>query len=285
MRVAVTGASGFIGRALMTSLAAREHHPVALSRDALADGMEGAEAVIHLAGLAHRTGPDAPSAEAFRRANTALPLVVQAAARAAGVRRMIHVSTISVLSGHAGLLREAMPPAPTTDYDCAKAEAEAALAERAGPALTLVRPSLVYGPGAKGNLARLLALCRRPIPLPFAAVHNHRSLVGLSNLVDALIFLLGQDPVPIAHVTDGHDLSLGEIVGTLRAGLGSAAPAFPLPPGAMAAALRLVGRGRMADQLFGDLRVEMGALPRLGWQPPYAPGHDLRAMAAAARDR
>lgn len=274
MKVAVTGASGFIGSALMPALLERGHEAVAVNRRAL--NLSGADAVIHLAGLAHRTGRNPPSAAEFEAANAELPLTVFRAARDASVPRMIHLSTIAVLSGHDGILREDMPLAPTTDYDRAKARAETMLlAETTGPALTIVRPPLVYGPGAKANLRRLYRLCALPVPLPFAGVDNRRSLVGLSNLVDALCFLLTRPLSGIVHVTDGKDLSLREMVTEIRAGLGRRPSLFSLPPPMLS---RLVPK-RVARQLLGDQRVEMTALPAAGWRPPHPPEFDLRRMA------
>jgi UDP-glucose 4-epimerase len=275
VRVAVTGASGFVGSALMPELLRRGHEAFAVGRETLALG--GADAVVHLAGLAHRTGGrDVPSAAAFEAANAELPLRVFRAAREAGVARMIHVSTIAVLSRHEGVLREDMPLAPTTDYDHAKARAETLLlAEAGGPALTILRPPLVYGPGAKGNLRRLTRLCRLPLPLPFGGVDNRRSMVGLGNLVDALIFLLTQPVSGIVHVTDGHELSLRDLVTEIRAGLGRRPGLFSLPNWLLA---RIVPQ-RMARQLLADQRIEMAALPAAGWRPPHEPEHDLRRMA------
>ena len=282
MRVAVTGATGFIGSALLPTLTAAGHDPVALPREFYAPVMLGADAVIHLAGLAHRSGRKAPLPGAFEVANAELPLAVQEAARAAGVPQMIQVSTIAVLGGNAGPLREDSPLAPTTPYDRAKAKAETALlAAGAAPALTILRPPLVYGPGAKGNLAALLRLCRTPLPLPFGAVRNRRSMVGLGNLVSALLFLLDHPGQGIVHVTDNRDLSLPEIVTAIRAGFGRPPNLLSLPPDLIRAALSATGRVRMADQLLGDQIVEMEKLPALGWSPPNSPEVDLHRMAEA----
>lgn len=276
MRVAVTGASGFVGSALMPLLRERGHEAVPIARDDIA--LTGADAVIHLAGLAHRTGGQAPTEAEFHEANAELPVSVFRAAREAGVPRMIQISTIALLSGHKGPRTEDMPPAPTTAYDRAKARAEAALlAEEVGPGLTIVRPPLVYGPGVKGNMRRLVWLASLPLPLPFASVHNRRSMVGVSNLCDALIFLLDHPAWGIVHVTDDHDLSLRDLVAAIRAGWGRKPGLFSFPP----ALMRWLVPGRMADQLFGDEPVEMGALPALGWRPPHPPNYDLARMAKA----
>lgn len=290
MRIAVTGSTGFIGSTLMPAIVAAGHEAVPVGRGEIADrfAYEHADVAVHLAGLAHRTGPAGPHAAAYDVANAELPVTAYGAARAAGVRRFIQVSTIGVLSGHRGIRRETMQPAPTTAYDKAKAKAEQALAAeaaRGGPELAIVRPVLVHGPGAKGNLDRLMRLCDRPIPLPFGAIRNRRSLVGVENLADALIFLSVYAsellPPAIFHVTDGEPLSLRDLVSAIRAGLGRRPGLLPMPAGLVRAGLALSGRGDRASALLDDLVVEASELADLGWLPPVPAVTGIEAMARA----
>ncbi len=293
MRIAVTGASGFVGTRLVPLLEAAGHEvrPVARNDIAREPTFEGIQTVIHLAGIAHRSGRATPHVAIYEAANARLPVAAYRAARAAGVRRFIHVSTISVLSGHRGkVLRESLPAAPTAGYDRSKARAEAGLLAEAGsggPELLIVRPPLVYGPGAKANLASLCRMAALPVPLPFASVGNARSLVGLDNFCDALTYLATyRAPIrlPAIHVTDGVDLSLGDLVTNIRQGLGRPPALFPFPAAVLRLALTAVGQRRRAEQLFGDQRVDASALRALGWRAPYPPAYDLHRMAAAWRD-
>jgi UDP-glucose 4-epimerase len=277
VRVAVTGASGFIGSALVPELLARGHEAVAVPRGSFDFG--GAEAVIHLAGLAHRTAANAPSVGEFEAVNAELPVTVYREAAKAGVKQMVHVSTIAVLSGNPGELSEDMPLAPTTPYDQAKARAETALlAGTGGPKLTIVRPPLVYGPGAKGHLRRLTWLCSLRVPLPFATVNNQRDMIGVTNLVDVLIFVLRRPGLGIVHATDGVPVSLSNMIATIRQGMMHKEQMFSVPTELLRG---LLFNGRMAFQLFGDQRIDAGALRALNWEPRVSPWYDLERMGKA----
>ena len=112
-------------------------------------------------------------------------------------------------------------------------------------AWTVLRPTMVYGPGAKGNLATLLRLADTPWPLPLAAFHNRRSLVSLDNLVAAVLFALGAPATARQTylVADPSPVTLAEIVAALRDGLDRPRCLFPVSPSMFAASLRFIGRG------------------------------------------
>ena len=193
--VAVTGASGFIGREFVRSTRALARTVVPLGRADLGTDLEsrlrGCESVVHLAARAHVLDSGAAAdAAGFERSNVDLTRQVANAALAAGVRRLVFVSS-------AGVLGRASPPdgfsdyspvAPHDAYTRSKLAAEDMLQREFARALevVIVRPPLVYGPHAPGNFARLLGLVRRGWPLPFGALHAPRSMVGLRNLCDVL---------------------------------------------------------------------------------------------------
>lgn len=291
MAIAVTGASGFVGRALVAELGRQDLAPRAIDRatlldpERLATALAGCETVIHLAALAHRQGRNAASEAEHTAINRDLAIDTARVARAAGVTRFIFVSSIAVLAGgprDAPLATE-MSPAPRGAYGRAKAAAEATLAQTADIEVVIVRPPLVYAANAPGNLAALERLAALPIPLPFGAVHNQRDMVGRSNLVDALAFLTraGSDTVAgrIFHVTDGAPLSLAQIVSLMRERAGRGSRLIPVPPALMRPVIARLRGAEMASQLLDDLRVEGSALRAAGWQPPFAAGHDFRADA------
>ena len=199
---AVSGASGFIGTALAPALAAQgiEVRPDArpngqrlpLCGPALADWLRGADLVYHLAGIAHDKAAQAPEAD-FTAVNQDLTLDLYRASAAAGVRTFVWLSSIKALGDTAAApLDVDAPRAPQGPYARSKAQAELGLLrahQAGGPRLAIVRPPLVYGPGVKGNFARLLKLCASPWPLPLADACGRRALLGLDNLVDLLIHL------------------------------------------------------------------------------------------------
>lgn len=305
-RVLVTGASGFIGRALVPALLSRGHAVRAASRgkpafasavetvvhgdlggDGFGDGsswlplVRDVDAVVHLAGIAH-TGPGVP-AEDYDRVNHRATVGLAAAAGTAGVGRLVLVSTVRAQTGPSSgrVLTEDDPPAPTDPYGRSKLQAEIALARSQTP-FTVLRPVLVYGPGVKGNLAALARLAALPVPLPFGAFDRRRSLLGIANLVAAIAFVLGHAAARGATylVADPEPVSLAEIVTALRAGMGRSPGLVDVPPVLMRLALTAVGRARYWDQLAGELVVDPGKLTRAGFRPETSTAAGLAAMTA-----
>lgn len=290
--LAVTGAGGFIGTGLVAELERRGLPWRRIDRtmlehgDGLSAALAGCGAIIHLAGLAHRDGAGAPPESEFRRVNGELPVVLARAAVAAGLRRMVFVSTIFVAgSGGGELLSPQAPARPEGAYARAKAEAEAGLREVSGIEMVILRPPLVYGPGARGNLARLEKLAALPIPLPFGAIRNKRDMVGRANLADALIFL-AEAPGAAGqtfHICDRDPISLADLLTWMRASRSRGTGLLPVPAGIVRAALRAGLGAQRAHQLSGDFRVDASGLARLGWHPPHAAGFDYTAGAEKGR--
>ncbi len=303
-RVLVTGASGFIGRALVPALSQQGHQVLALrspradcpappadspdaavswsvadlrSPEALPAGLfEGIEVLVHLAALAHvPRGAVRAAQAALDQLNVAAPLALAERAAAAGARRFVFVSSVLVHGDRSGptALTETAALAPVELYGASKAQAEAGLREvcaRRGLELTIVRPPLVYGPGAKGNLARLLAWAMAGRPVPSAVRHNRRSFVGLTNLCSFLILAAGHPAAADQSylISDQEDLSTGELY-RRAALLAGVRPRFlPLPRGPLALILRFAGKAGLARRLLGDLRVDSAkASEELGWRP------------------
>jgi UDP-N-acetyl-alpha-D-quinovosamine dehydrogenase len=302
-RILVTGASGFIGRALCPVLTAHGHWVIAGLRGGLspeAPPITGAELrilgeiapgrdwsgalgdveiVIHLAQRAHR------------------PVVGHALAgepEADGVRRMVYMSSIKAM-GEATPPRRAFcaddPPRPEDAYGRAKLASERALAtiaEETGLDLVILRPPLVYGPGVAGNFRALVRLAGSGLPLPFAALDNRRSLISRENLVD-LVAAAALHPAAAGRVLlarDGVDLSTPALIRILARGQGRTARLFALPVPAFAVLRRLPGLGPAACRLSLSLQVDDGATrAALGWTPPVAAEAALLATARAIDGR
>jgi nucleoside-diphosphate-sugar epimerase len=282
MRVVVTGAAGFIGRAVGPALRARGHEVVALERAATGDlagfagwpaQLAGAGAVVHLAALAHSRDVDQARLHAV---NVDAPLALGKAAAAAGVK-MLLMSSVKVLGEETpgSAFDDASPPAPQDAYARAKAEAEAALRAVPGLALTVLRPPLVYGSGVKANFLALLRAVARGWPLPLASIHNRRSLVYVGNLADAVVRCL-EAPGAAGRtygVTDGAPLSTPDLCRAIGAALGRPARLFPCPPA-------LLEIAPPARKLTRSLVIDDSAIRReLGWAPPYTFEQGLRLTA------
>ena len=283
MRVVVTGASGFIGRAVVPALRARGHEVRALDRAAIGDlagsvdwriHLTGVDAVVHLAALAHSRGVDETR---LRAVNVDAALALGKAAAAAGAR-MLFMSSAKVLGEETpGLpFDDACPLAPRDAYARAKADAEVSLRAVPGLALTVLRPPLVYGPGVKANFLALFRAVARGWPLPFASIVNRRSVVFAGNLADAVALCLETPRAAgrIYGVTDGEPLSTPDLCRAIGAALGRPARLFPFPP----ALLELAPSAR---KLTRSLVIDGGAIRReLGWSPPYAFAEAMRVTAA-----
>ena len=268
MAVLVTGASGFIGRALVAMLGARRIDWRGAGRaevgslDARTDWsrvLPGCDRVVHLANLAHARGL---SEAAVRAVNVDGTRRLAQQAAGAGVRRLVYVSSVKAVDGG-------------DVYGRAKRDAELALAEIRDLEVVVLRPPLVYGPGVKANFLALMRAVDRGWPLPLASIANRRSLVYVGNLVDAIFSCL---EAPLAAgkvypVTDGMGVSTPELIRALARALGRPARLLPFPPGLLDLLAPL-------QSLVRSLEVDDGAIRReLGWRPPFSFEQGLRATA------
>jgi UDP-glucose 4-epimerase len=301
-QILVTGASGFIGRALVAELAAAGHSVRAAMRqpaDVFARTVEvvavsdltrpvewrallrGMEIVVHLAGIAHASPEIAE--QTYDRVNRLATAELANTARAVGLRHLVFMSSIRAQSGpsSAQTLRETDEPHPTDAYGRSKLAAEEAV-RHAGVPFTILRPVLIYGAGVRGNLARLIELTRSPWPLPFALCRNRRSLLARENLIEAIHLALRAPATGETYiVADPKPLTLAETVTALRAGAGRRAGLLPVPPALMAAALHALGRGEEWTRLSGAHVADPGKLLRAGWQPAIETGAGLASLARA----
>ena len=297
--IALTGGTGFIGRHLVRELSQRGYRLRLLLRrpsvlppecagavvgdlarpQNMAAALAGTEAVIHSAGVAH--GMSGLPEDDHRVLNTEATIGLARAAQRAGVRRFVFLSSIRAQSGPTapGVLTEDLEPGPTDAYGRSKLAAERGLAELDLDWVAL-RPVLVYGPGAKGNMARLIALARSPLPLPLAGLTARRSLLSLENLVAAIGLLLAA-PGPLRRpfiVADPGPLSVPEMIAAMRRGLGRKPGLFPVPAPLLEAALRAAGRGEIYQRLAKPLVADATALGRLGWAPPVTTASGLEQL-------
>ena len=298
--VALTGATGFIGQYLLKELSRRGYRLRVLLRRPtmlpegcasvligdlsrpynMSEALAEVDAVIHTAGLANAMSglPE----DDYRLFNTEATVRFARAAERARVKRFVFLSSIRAQSGPTaeGVLTEEREPHPTDAYGRSKLKAEKGLAQT-GLDWAALRLALVYGPGAQGNVARLLKLARSPYPLPLAGLRARHSLLALDNLVEAVDRVLAA-PAPLKRpfiVADPKPLTIGEIVAALRQGLGRRAGLFYVPRPMLEAALRAAGHGGNCEPLFGSLVADPSALSRLDWTPPVATQQGLASLA------
>ena len=299
-KLLITGASGFVGRAAVATLAGGGYEILAAVRrppePAFAAGVEvvrhpdlsevfdwrplldGVNQVIHLAGVAHTGRGVAP--EVFDRVNRQATAELAAAAAKAGVGHFVFVSSIRAQSGPAAdhALTERDAAAPTDAYGRSKLAAEAAV-RSAGIPFTILRPVLLYGPGVKGNFALLLRAARSRWPLPVNRFYNRRSLLGIDNFISALRFVLSEPAKGETYLVadPGIPMRLPDIMTTLREARGRRPLLVTLDPDYLEIALRLLRRHDLWERLGGNLRVDPSKLLAAGWQP----AHDTRTGLAA----
>ena len=313
MRVLLTGAGGFVGRALLNRLCdAQGVTPIAGLRRADASGrvgsacerfllgdlavmpvaasdLRGVDVIVHAAARVHvMHEAEQDPLGAFRAANVAASLSLAEAAAQAGVRRFVFISSIKVNG-------EGTPvdvpyfadgqSAPADPYGISKMEAEQglrALAAETGMELVIIRPPLVYGPGVKANFLSMMRWLHKGMPLPLGAIHNRRSLVALDNLVDLIVTCIEHPAAAnqIFLVSDGEDLSTSELLRRMGAALGRPARLLPVPSWLLETGAAMLGRKALARRLCGSLQVDIGKTRELlNWYPPLSVDESLRKTA------
>lgn len=309
MSFLITGANGFVGFALCADLVRCGHAVRAAIRskqgwmaglDNVVVGelnadtdwsaaLENIDIVVHLAARVHvmqETAADALAA--FRLVNVQATENLARQAAAAGVKRLVYVSSIKVNGeGTLGLTcySERDTPNPQDPYGVSKWEAEQGLhriAAETGLEVVIVRPPLIYGAGVKGNFISLFSVIERGVPLPLKGADNARSLLYVGNFVDALM-TCATHPSAAGQtylVSDGEAISTVTLVEKIAEALGCRNPAFYFPPSVLRVIVRMLGRAGVIDRLFGSLRInDQKIRDELGWQPPYTLAQGLAATA------
>ena len=312
MNILVTGATGFVGSAVVNNLSLypnftpraamrRENHHFFSMADVVPVGeltsdtdwsaaLQGVDVVVHAAArvhVMHDTVTD-PLVE-FRRVNLEGTLSLARQAAAAGVKRFIFISSIKVNGEgtHLGApFRADDPPAPVDPYGISKMEAEQGLrklSQKTGMEFVVIRPPLVYGPGVKANFLSMMRWLDKGIPLPLGAIHNNkRSLVALDNLVDLIVTCI--DHSAAANQTflasDGEDLSTTELLQRIAKALERPARLIPIPARLLELGATLLRKRAIAQRLCGSLQVDISKTRDvLDWRPPISVDEGLRRAA------
>ena len=311
MRLLVTGATGFIGGAVLARAVldpklevwGSEQRVAAQGKRLVdptffcdlapetdwAEALSGVDVVVHTAARVHIMNDLAqdPLAECLRT-NVAGTLALARQAVLAGVRRFVFISSIKVngeqtLPGRPFAAHDV--PQPVDPYGVSKHEAEQGLrglSQESGLEVVIIRPVLVYGPGVKANFLSMMRWIHRGAPLPLGAIHNKRSLVALENLVDLIMTCLHHRSATTQTflVSDGEDLSTTALLRRVARSLDRPARLVPVPLKVLGGVAHFLGKGDFVQRLCGSLQVDITKTRELlGWTPPVSVDEGLRSAA------
>jgi nucleoside-diphosphate-sugar epimerase len=296
-QILLTGASGFVGGSLASSLiekgffvrcavrsdlalqGAEIAHVSAIdNHTAWGKHLKGIDTVIHCAGRAHVMNDlFANPLPEYRKVNVGGTINLARQSVAAGVRRFIFLSSVKV-NGEQTLkdrpFTEEDAPLPQNPYAISKFEAEQALfelAQQTGLEVVIIRPTLVYGCGVKANFFTMLRMVRLGMPLPFGSIENKRSFVYLENLHSLVTRCIDHPNAAnqLFLASDGHDLSTTELLRYCASAMGVSVYLVPIPESWCMLSASLLGQGESIQRLCGSLQVDISkARELLDWEPP-----------------
>jgi len=290
-KVLVTGSDGFVGRHLVPYLAARGYKVFAASRSlatfedpnivsvSLPDLsipfdwrplLQQCDAVVHLAGIAHKSAAD----ELYDRVNRHATATLARAAFRCGVDHMVFVSSIAAQSGSFSDhdLTEDDPPEPNNAYGKSKLAAEKAV-RAAGVSFTILRPVVIYGDGEKGNFATIHGISRLPIPLPFGALKARRSVLSIQNFNSAITTALTNSRTRGGTfiISDPTPVTVADLIARYRAKLGRSSWLLPIPDPWLELFFNAIGQGRTWERIGRPLVARPSKFLALGWDPSEPP--------------
>lgn len=321
MKVLLTGATGFVGKALANKLLEDGYEVTAVVRECSAElpevvnqlevgdmsllhtdkpqdlirtALNVTDVVVHAAARVHIMDDKAsdPLTE-FRKVNVGVTLTLANMAANAGVKRFIFLSTAKVNgeSTFEEAFHETDIPEPHDPYAISKWEAEQGLWKiitKTGMEVVIIRPPLIYGPGVKGNFVCMMRWIQKGIPLPLGAINNRRSLLALDNLI-SFIGLCMSHPNAANEtflIADGEDVSTTELLHKVACALGKKPHLIPISVNWMNFLAKLLGKQAVSERLFGSLQVDISkARERLGWMPVTTMEHLLAKMVEWEKSR
>ena len=311
-KILITGASGFIGQALLKRLT-RDHltvrcilrqqnqnfnhieHILMPSMSESNDwrrALEGCDIVIHLAARVHVMHEDSkdPLSE-FRKTNVVLTTNLARQAAALGVKRFIFLSSVKV-NGEGtrhNVFNESQAANPQDPYAISKWEAEEALrhlSKKTDMEVVIIRPPLVYGPGVKANFLKMMRYLQRGVPLPLGNIQNKRSLVGLNNLVDFIVTCVSHPKAANQTflISDDDDISTSNLLRLISKVMDKRPRLIPIPSKLLFWLFSMIGRGDFAERLLGSLEVDISKAKKLlSWSPPTTMEDELKETVRAMK--
>ena len=305
-RVLVTGASGFVGRPLVDALLRAGYAVRAVTRrqTSFPDSVEvviipdlknpidwspilqGVDIIVHLAGPAHSKIPENAYSE-FDQVNWLATQRLADATKEVAIERFVYISSVRAQVGASAVqaVREQDEPRPTNQYGRSKLAAEQAI-RASGVPFTIFRPVVIYGPHPKGNMKTVVQLARSSIPLPVMNFTSRRSVLGVENLISAIIFALN-NPITIGEtylVADPKPVTIGEMLTMLRKTQGRSLSTIYVPQVIVRLLLMVAGRQDLWSRLSGNLVVDTSKLEAAGWRPAIDTYSGLLEMMRAEHD-
>lgn len=308
INILLTGASGFVGNALVTDLTRLKDSKFSVSvalrkpqyfsgytsfhindisgKTDWSEALANQNVVIHTAARAHIMKDEMADLLAeYRKVNVDGTLNLARKAAKAGIKRFIFISSIGV-NGNINIcpFTEEDKPNPVEPYAQSKWEAEQGLWQiqrETGIEIVIIRPPLVYGTNAPGNFGSLIRWVDKGIPLPLGAIHNKRTLVALDNLVDLIITCIDHPSAAnqVFLAGDGEDVSTTELLRAVAKAMGKPSRLIPVPAGLLMFGATVLGKKAMAQRLLGSLQIDMSkARDLLGWRPVVTIDEQLRKM-------
>ena len=310
-KICITGANGFIGKTLYKSLKAPDNHIRGFvramdlynnsseteyisvgdigSKTNWKDHLNGFDCVIHCAGLTHQMS-SIKDINVYNLVNIDGTKRLAEHAVEAGIKRLVFLSSVKVNGESTYQINMKQKfsyedkPNPQDLYAKSKLGAEKVLWKislRTGLEVVVVRLPLVYGNGAKGNLARLIKLVKLGIPLPLGMIDNQRSMIGIDNLVDLLIHCIDHPEASgkTFLTSDGEDISTPELIKLIASSMGKKANLFPLPIFILKFLGTIFGKSEEINRLAGSLRIDNNYTKEiLNWTPPVSVEEGIRRM-------
>ncbi|WP_461604701.1 UDP-glucose 4-epimerase family protein [Aeromonas rivipollensis] len=303
--ILLTGATGFVGRAVLKNLIKNMRFSVRTFGRSLpffepdltqhiygnlgadvdyTDALLGSDVVIHCAAMAHIHKDSTDKKSEFNRVNCAATIKLAKQAVEQGVKRFIFISSIGVNGGH----NQQKPfrfddiSQPWDEYTQSKYAAELGLrqlAKETGLEVVIIRPPLVYGANAPGNFGKLTHAVRHGRWLPLGAIHNQRSFVALDNLVDLIITCVTHPHAinQVFLVSDDQDVSTTQLLEKMSCAAGKSPRLLPVPMSWLRLAGKLTGKQAVIERLCGNLQVDIShTKTTLGWQPPISVEEGIR---------
>ncbi|WP_169816862.1 NAD-dependent epimerase/dehydratase family protein [Kangiella sediminilitoris] len=288
----ITGSRGFVGNHLVKALDDLGINYKCIAHNNSSDknsapmirsdtiNNEHFDCMIHLAGMAHNQSANSQSSYAqFYEANVAYTKEMFDKALQAKVSRFIYISTIGVYGvyGSPEVISEGHDLNPVVDYAKTKLEGEELIKQLCldnNMEFVILRPSLVYGEGAPGNLQRLQNICRKRLPLPLGLANEKRTMVSVNNLVSAILKCSYHSAAKnkIYNVADDSGVSARELCNYYRRGSGNGCFLIPIPKPFMKLLLALVGKRMLYSQVFCPINISNKKIKDdLLWEPLEKP--------------
>ncbi|MFM1691644.1 UDP-glucose 4-epimerase family protein [Aeromonas salmonicida] len=309
--ILLTGATGFVGRAVLTQLMHQpglsirtygRHAPAGLPIGTAhnvthvigeiggavdyATALSDIDVVIHCAAQTHvMNNLTHDGRDIYQDINVDGALNLAHQAIIAGVKRFIFISSIKVNGESTRSLQpfnHTSSPAPEDNYGRSKQAAEDGLRRLVinnCMELVIIRPPLVYGQSVKGNFSTLLEIAKKNLPLPLGAIHNQRSIVALDNLIDLIITCIDHPNAANQTflVSDDQDVSTTQLIKMMTLAVGKSPRLLSVPMGWLKLLGKLTGKQAVIERLCGNLQVDITHTKEtLGWKPPISVEEGLR---------